>query len=180
MLCFDLDRVSTEAVAIGCHGLLHSPQFELRVLLIFITLYQGTNSMAAKPGYFFRQSGVIPYRVRKGVLEILLITSRKKRRWIIPKGIIEPDFSARHSAAKEALEEAGARGSVHNKLLGIYKDTKFGRSCSVKVYPMRVTRIHKVWEETDRDREWVTLKKALKLVSNGGLKRVIKKLPQTI
>ncbi len=136
--------------------------------------------MAVKAGYFHRQSGVIPYRVRKGELEILLITSRKKRRWIIPKGIIEPDFSARHSAAKEALEEAGASGSVHDKRLGTYRSRKLGRACTVKVYPMRVTRTYKEWEEADRDRAWVSLKKALKLVSNGGLKRVIRKLPQTV
>ena len=136
--------------------------------------------MALKPDYFCRQSGVIPYRVRKGNLEVLLITSRKERRWIIPKGIIEPDYSARNSAAKEALEEAGIKGGVHSKLLGMYRHRKFGRTCTVKVYPMRVTRVYKVWEEADRDREWMPLKKALKLVSNDGLKRVMKKLPATI
>ena len=136
--------------------------------------------MAVKPGYFCRQSGVIPYRVRKGELEILLITSRKERRWIIPKGVIEHDFTARTSAAKDALEEAGVKGSVQSKPLGIYRHRKWGRTCTVKVYPMLVTRIFKVWEETDRDREWVSLKKALKLVRNDGLKRVMKKLPATI
>jgi phosphohistidine phosphatase len=136
--------------------------------------------MAVKPFYFCRQSGVIPYRVRKGNLQILLITSRKERRWIIPKGIIESNYSARNSAAKEALEEAGVKGGVHSKLLGIYRHRKWGRTCTVKVYPMRVTRIYKVWEEADRDREWVSLKKALKLISNDGLRRVMKKLPGTI
>ena len=136
--------------------------------------------MAVKPAYFCRQSGVVPYRLRKGNLEILLITSRKERYWIIPKGIIEHDYTARSSAAKEALEEAGVKGSVHRKLLGVYRHRKLGQTCTVKVYPMRVTRIYKVWEEADRDREWVSLKKALKRVSNQGLKRVIKKLPDTI
>ena len=136
--------------------------------------------MTVKNGYFCRQSGVIPYRLHNGSLEILLITSRKERCWIIPKGIIEHDYSARNSAAKEALEEAGVKGSVHRKLLGVYRHRKWGQTCSVKVYPMRVTRIYKVWEEADRDREWVTLKKALKLVRNGGLRRVMKRLPETI
>ena len=136
--------------------------------------------MAVKPDYFCRQSGVIPYRVRKGNLEILLITSRKERRWIIPKGIIAPEYSARSSAAREALEEAGVKGGVHGKLLGVYRHRKWGRTCTVKVYPMRVTRVYKAWEETDRDREWVSLKKALKRVSNDGLKRVMKKLPATL
>ena len=136
--------------------------------------------MAIKPDYFCRQSGVIPYRVRKGNLEVLLITSRNVGCWIIPKGIIEPDYSARNSAAKEALEEAGVKGSVHSKLLGTYRHRKWGRTCTVKVYPMRVTRIYKVWEESDRDREWVSLKKALKRVRNDGLRQVMKKLPETV
>ena len=118
--------------------------------------------------------------MRKKNLENLLITSRKERRWIIPKGIIEPDYSARNSAAKEALEEAGIKGRVHSKLLGIYRHRKWGRTCTVKVYPMLVTRVHKVWEESDRDREWMSLKKALKLVSNDELKQVMKKLPERV
>jgi len=136
--------------------------------------------MTVKPFDFCRQSGVIPYRVRKGNLEILLITSRKERRWIIPKGIIEPDYSARNSAAKEALEEAGVKGGVHGKMLGIYRHRKCGRTCTVKVYPMRVTRVYKVWRESDRNREWMPLKKALKLVGNDGLRQVLKKLPSTV
>ena len=136
--------------------------------------------MAVKLDYFCRQSGVIPYRVRKGNLEILLITSRKERHWIIPKGIIEPQYSARNSAAKEALEEAGVKGGVHARRLGTYRHRKWGRTCTVKVFPMRVTRVYKVWDESDRDREWVSLKKALKMISNDGLKQVVKKLPQTI
>jgi hypothetical protein len=78
------------------------------------------------------------------------------------------------------MEEAGAKGSVHGKRLGTYQSRKLGRDCTVRVYPMRVTRMYKQWEEADRDREWVSLKKALKLVSNGGLKRVMKKLPRTV
>jgi phosphohistidine phosphatase len=149
-------------------------------VLFFFNLQQETKPMALKPGYFCRQSGVIPYRVRKGNLEILLITSRKERRWIIPKGIIERDYNARSSAAKEALEEAGVKGGVHGKLLGIYRHRKLGKTCTVKVYPMRVTRVYKRWPEIDRDREWVSLKKALKRVHNDSLKAVIRKLPATI
>ena len=41
---------------------------------------------------YIEQSGVIPYRIQEGKIEILLITSLKKKRWIIPKGIIESDW----------------------------------------------------------------------------------------
>ena len=46
-------------------------------------------------------------------IDILLVTSRRKSRWIIPGGVIEPNVSARKSAAMEALDEAGIRGDVH-------------------------------------------------------------------
>ena len=111
---------------------------------------------------------------------MFLITSRSNRRWIIPKGIIEHDYSARNSAAKEALEEAGVRGRVGSKLLGVYRSRKWGRSCTVKVFPMQVSRVYKEWDEDDRKRQWVPLKKALKLVGNDGLKRVMQKLPDVV
>lgn len=136
--------------------------------------------MALKPGYFCRQSGVVPYRLRKGKLEVFLITSRSNKRWIIPKGIIERNYSARNSAAKEALEEAGIRGRVAGKLLGVYQNRKWGKTCTVKVFPMQVSRVYKEWDEDDRKRQWVPLKKALKLVENDDLKRVMRKLPECI
>jgi hypothetical protein len=45
---------------------------------------------------------------------------------------------------------------------------------------MQVSRVYKAWEEDDRKRQWVPLKKALKLVGNNGLKRVMEKLPEAI
>jgi phosphohistidine phosphatase len=84
------------------------------------------------------------------------------------------------SAAKEALEEAGVKGGVHGKLLGIYRHRKLGKTCTVKVYPMRVTRVYKTWPEIDRDREWLPLKKALKRVHNDSLRQVLRKLPATL
>ena len=66
----------------------------------------------------FNQSGVIPYRVNNGVLEILLITTVKKKKWIIPKGYVEFNLSPFESAKKEAFEEAGIIGSNETYELG--------------------------------------------------------------
>ena len=49
------------------------------------------------------QSGVIPYRVREGQVEVLVITSSDGLRWVVPKGLVEPGMTAADSAAKEAL-----------------------------------------------------------------------------
>ena len=59
------------------------------------------------------QYGVLPYRVDgEGGLEILLITSKERRRWVIPKGNPIPFFLNYESAAREAFEEAGVEGRV--------------------------------------------------------------------
>ncbi len=60
----------------------------------------------------YHQSGVVPFRKKgKKKIEIFLITSVKKQRWIIPKGYVEFNLSAFESAKKEAIEEAGVLGS---------------------------------------------------------------------
>jgi 8-oxo-dGTP pyrophosphatase MutT (NUDIX family) len=51
----------------------------------------------------FEQSGVIPYRRAITGWEFLLITSRNARRWLIPKGLVEPDLTPVESAIKEAF-----------------------------------------------------------------------------
>jgi 8-oxo-dGTP pyrophosphatase MutT (NUDIX family) len=128
----------------------------------------------------YKQSGVIPYRKRQGKLEVMLITSRNKGRWIIPKGMIEPDLNPRDSAAKEAFEEAGVQGDVHRKLLGIYRHRKLGDVCTVQIYAMKVRKIHRKWDETDREREWLSLKDALQRLGKNDLKRAMLRLPRVV
>ena len=126
----------------------------------------------------YKQSGVIPYRKKQGKIEVMLITSRNKGRWIVPKGVIEPDLTPRNSAAKEAFEEAGVQGSVHSKMLGIYKNRKWGDVCTVQIYAMKVSKVHRKWDETDREREWLSLKDALKRLHKSELKRAMQRLPR--
>ena len=78
------------------------------------------------PRWMFRQSGVIPYRFKQGVLEILLITSQHRKRWVIPKGVIEPDLTAVESAIQEAWEEAGLTGRASEQTIGSYIYYKWG------------------------------------------------------
>ena len=66
------------------------------------------------------QSGIIPYRLERDVLQVLLITTRKTGRWVIPKGNIGKGHNARQAAEREAHEEAGVRGDVEKVPLGSY------------------------------------------------------------
>ena len=132
--------------------------------------------MSEVPDYFYKQSAVVPVRENDGELEIVLITSRKRKRWVIPKGVKEPEMSGPDSAAKEALEEAGIEGTVNPGTLGTYQYDKWGGTCTVDVYLMEVTTVHETWEEQFRDREWVDVSTAVERLREPALKKIIKNL----
>ncbi len=126
--------------------------------------------MAKKPSWYYEQSAVVPFRRTDKGLEVLLITSISGKRWIVPKGIVEPDLSPAESAAKEALEEAGVLGVVGEEPIGQYEYDKWGGTCVVEVFPMEVQEVLDEWEEADaRDRNWVSLEEAVTRVSDDGL-----------
>ncbi|MDQ6996945.1 MAG: NUDIX hydrolase, partial [Mariprofundus sp.] len=124
-----------------------------------------------RPAYYYRQSAVIPYRLKHQRIEIMLITSSGNKHWVVPKGIHEPGLSARDSAAKEALEEAGIEGIVGAKALGKYDHAKWGNLCQVKVFSMHVGHVlnKKKWQESHRKRQWCSLKKARALLDQQAL-----------
>lgn len=114
------------------------------------------------PDWFFNQSAVLPFRITNNVLEILLITSLKKKRWIVPKGIVEPNLSPQESAQKEAYEEAGISGQLLDTWIGKYTYRKWGGMCHVIVYPLKVDTIYATWPESKmRKRCWFEVKTAL-------------------
>ncbi|MBI9072450.1 MAG: NUDIX hydrolase [Melioribacteraceae bacterium] len=129
--------------------------------------------MPKVPEYFFNQSAVIPYKIENMQLKIMLITSRKKKRWIIPKGVIEPGMTPRESALREALEEAGCIGEVEDEKIGSYEICKWEGICSVDVYPMKVNKEFDSWEEDFRDRAWFTTDEVLNKIYNEDIKKVI-------
>lgn len=143
--------------------------------------------MTQKPDSWYQQSAVIPYRLDGRVrgqvpsLEVMLITSRKRKRWVIPKGIIEPGMAPQESALKEAYEEAGIRGNVSATACGVYFYEKWQGICRVEVFLLEVTEVLSMWPEaTLRDREWMTVEDAARRVREEDLKRLLLKVPQTL
>ena len=107
------------------------------------------------PENFFIQSGVLPFRKVNGKTEILLITSRKKKKWILPKGVVETELGKKASASKEAFEEAGIIGKIGKNSIGEFTNKKWGGLCRVIIYPMEVSKVLKHWEEESfRRRKW--------------------------
>jgi phosphohistidine phosphatase len=129
--------------------------------------------MKTKPDYWYKQSAIIPYRLNNEEIEILLITSRKKKHWIIPKGIVEKDLCPFESAKKEALEEAGISGKGNKKIIGKYKYKKWGSKCSVEVYSMEVETVYKDWLENFRERKWIKSNEIIRYIDNKKLMKII-------
>lgn len=130
------------------------------------------------PQWIYRQSAALPYRWQDDRLEVLLITTRRGR-WIVPKGIVEPGSSPQASATQEALEEAGVEGDIAEAALGSYRRQKWGGTCDVAVYPLRVSRELHDWAESGfRQRRWLSIPDALRSVDEEGLRAVIAQLPE--
>ena len=137
--------------------------------------------MARYPAWIYRQSAALPYRSRDGKLEVLLITSRSGKRWVIPKGIVEPGLSPWTSAAKEAREEAGIEGRISTEASTRYRQDKWGGTCRIDVYPMRVDLELDDWPEaTIRKRKWFTPKAAAKRLERKKLQKAIRSLSDVI
>ncbi len=109
----------------------------------------------------FNQSGVIPYRKNEGGLEILLITSINKQKWIIPKGYVEFNLSPFESAKKEAFEEAGIIGSNETIELGTIAIKKDLGVTHMKIFSMEVIKILEDYPEKElRKRKWFNTEEA--------------------
>ena len=127
-----------------------------------------------------RQYGVLPYRLDEtGAMEILLVTSRRTGRWVIPKGHPISGLTPPDSAAREAYEEAGIEGETGLVEVGAYRYTKllrfrFTRRARVTVFPMKVTRELRTWpEQHQRRRQWFAPAAAAHAVEALGLRRLI-------
>ncbi|HEY0105085.1 MAG TPA: NUDIX hydrolase [Rhizomicrobium sp.] len=127
------------------------------------------------------QVAALPYRVTDAGIEILLITSRRTQRWIVPKGWPAKGSTPPADAAREALEEAGVSGEIAQQALGVFhyiKELKHGVGvpCRVSLYPLKVTRQRKSWsEKAAREVKWHSIGEAAALVGEPELKRLILK-----
>lgn len=129
--------------------------------------------MAKVPSWMYRQSAVIPYREGRSGIEVLLVTSRKGRRWVPPKGVVERDMTPAASAEKEALEEAGVRGVIDDRPLGTYQYRKWGGTCTVQVFAMQIEEELSHWPEAGtRRREWLSVDDARRRIDEKGLRRI--------
>ena len=122
------------------------------------------------------QYGALPYRMRdRARPEVMLVTSRERQRWIIPKGWPSEQLAPHHSAAREALEEGGLVGEIGARSIGSYyydKRLSDGSSikCTVEVFALEVLEQLSSWpEQNQRRTQWFTLQEAASVVEEAEL-----------
>lgn len=137
----------------------------------------GKATVAPPPA--FTQLAALCWRTGEAGREVLLVTSSSGR-WILPKGWPMDDRSPGKAALTEAWEEGGVRrGKVDRTPLGSYmalKRTTEGDDvpCRHKVFAIKVQKTSETWPESHRrDRRWVSVPEAMRLVDEQGLRDIL-------
>ncbi|MGF7006622.1 NUDIX hydrolase [Aminobacter sp. BE322] len=136
----------------------------------------------ATKGERIAQVAAIPFRLNGGgELEVMLVTSRGTRRFIVPKGWPMKGKSARQAALIEAREEAGVLGKALKRPAGSYGYWKRLSTSFVHVevtaYLIEVSEEFASWQEAGaRQRAWLTPADAAMLIDEPELSTLIRNL----
>lgn len=134
--------------------------------------------MSAGP---LQQYGALPWRRdRRGRLRVLLVTSRGRGRWIVPKGWPAEDRPPYLGAALEAFEKAGVIGDILTQPLSGYLDVKetadgTPQQRHVTLFGLRVRATLTHWPgRGQRMRAWFDPHEAADAVDNARLAEIIR------
>ena len=131
------------------------------------------------PGTDRVQVAALCWRMHKGRVEVLLITSRETGRWVLPKGWPMTALSLAATAAREAWEEAGVQGDCDDVPIGQYCYAKLNPqaltlNCTVAVYPLHVRALKNHFPEAgQRRRVWFAATEAAHLVAEPDLRLLL-------
>jgi 8-oxo-dGTP pyrophosphatase MutT (NUDIX family) len=119
------------------------------------------------------QVAAICYRRRGASVEFLLVNTNGGNKWTFPKGCTDTRLSHSQAAAREALEEAGAIGSIeprhfhsylHSK--GVFWQPSGVQEFVVKTFLMEVTRTRQPGESM-RNPSWFSANETRKMLAKG-------------
>ena len=133
--------------------------------------------MLRRPAFY--QSAALCWRIERDVPQVLLLTSRETRRWVLPKGWPKTGLSAAETAAEEAWEEAGVRLDAPGQPVGRYcyrKRLKGGVpvETEVDVFAFRTLSFEDEFPERgQRERLWIAPEEAARLVEEPDLSEVL-------
>ncbi len=108
-----------------------------------------------------KTAGALIWKHEHERFEVLLVTTRKSGRWVLPKGNIHPGETVAEAARREAYEEAGALLKVESIDFGNVRmnkrdGTSGNRSVEVSVHAFEIGMLGSQWPEAQqRTRMWV-------------------------
>ena len=134
-----------------------------------------------------RQVGALPYKVvdDSGV-EVMLVTSRETKRWIIPKGWPMKDRKPHMAAKREAFEEAGVRGQIGKRPIGTFvydkrPEVAGHRLLQGRGLPAEGAQAGRGMARARRARGALVFPdEAAKIVKEAELREIIRKLPELV
>ena len=133
----------------------------------------------ARKGEKIRQVAAIPFRLGEdGGMQVMLVTSRGTKRFIVPKGWPMKGKSGRKAATIEAEQEAGVTGKTLKEPAGTYSywkrlDAGFVR-VDVTVYLLAVAEERADWRERKtRRRAWLSPRDAAVLIDEPELATLV-------
>ena len=113
-------------------------------------------------------------------MEFLVITSRGRKRLIVPKGWPIAGKHDARAAAIEAKEEAGVKGRVDTEPFGTFDYSKdigdIAVSVSAAVFPLRVEKLKEAYKERgERKRRWMSAEEAAEKLDDSGLRQLVRR-----
>lgn len=105
-----------------------------------------------------KKAGTVPFKIIDDIVKICLVSSSKRKgKFVLPKGTIDSSESNQEAALRETLEEAGLKGTLSPQGVIIESESS-GKILMIEYFPMQVTEILDDWlEKKWRQRLWVEL-----------------------
>jgi 8-oxo-dGTP pyrophosphatase MutT (NUDIX family) len=118
-----------------------------------------------------QQAAAVPIQGNR----ICLVTSRRGKHWVVPKGCVEPGKTCAEIALQETWEEAGLVGILERAPVGTYVYEKWAKIHHVTVFLLRVTEMTENWPEAEqRQRCWLRASQVLTRIEEPGLRQVLR------
>lgn len=136
--------------------------------------------LGLRPRYL--QVAALCLRGKGARCEVLLVTSRGRGRWILPKGWPMRGRSLAEAALQEAWEEAGVKGRVRKKAIGRYRyqnllGDDIGLPVEARVFLIEQIKLADDYPEAgQRERRWWPLAEAAKRVDDAELATLLREI----
>jgi 8-oxo-dGTP pyrophosphatase MutT (NUDIX family) len=132
------------------------------------------------------QVAAICYRRRGNAVEFLLVNTNGGNKWTFPKGCIEPKLSHCQAAEREAIEEAGAVGTIEPRHFHLYLHSKgvFWQPAGVQEFVVKafLMEVHQMRrpEEGNRKPTWFSPEEAKRRLAKGREVKYLRELETVI